>query len=330
MISIALRYDFRAQKAGTPRGTLWSEGFAQLAWADSIGFDRVLIPEHHGSEDGYLPSPLVFAAAVAAKTRSIRMQTFALVLPLHDPVRIAEDAAVVDLISQGRLELVVGTGYRPEEYAMFGRTLTGRVKVIEESIAVLRKAWTGEPFEWRGTQVRVTPTPVQQPGPPIFLGGVSEPAARRAARIADGFVPMVEGVYESYRDECIKLGRDPGPPGAPLGPVGVFVSEDPDKTWRMVAPHIAYELNSYRSWLASSRGEEARPITDLERLRQSDHYVVVTPDECLALAEKLGPHGRLTFHPLVGGLNPEVGWESLHLFADKVMPRLKTVFEHLP
>nr|WP_232292102.1 LLM class flavin-dependent oxidoreductase [Frankia sp. QA3] len=105
-----------------------------------------------------------------------------IVLPLYDVLRAAEDLAVLDVISDGRLEVVVGAGYRPAEYAMFGRSFAGRGSQVEDAVPLLRRAWSGEPFDHRGTTVRVTPVPVHQPGPPVLLGGSSPAAARRAAR----------------------------------------------------------------------------------------------------------------------------------------------------
>ena len=134
-----------------------------------------------------------------------------MVAPFHDPLRLAEDVAVVDLPSKGRLDLVLTNGYVPQEFAMFGRSLAGRPRLATLAVETLRKAWTGEPFEHEGRTVRVTPTPFQPGGPPITLGGSSEAAARRAARIGDDFMPSTPEIWAYYRDEVQRLGRpDPG------------------------------------------------------------------------------------------------------------------------
>jgi alkanesulfonate monooxygenase SsuD/methylene tetrahydromethanopterin reductase-like flavin-dependent oxidoreductase (luciferase family) len=155
-----------------------------VQWADANGFDECMLSEHHGTEDGYLPSPLVYAAAVAGRTENMRIRISALVLPLHDPLRVAEDAAVLDHLSTGRFDLVVVAGFRGPEFDQFARSLKTRGKALEEGVEVLRKAWTGEAFDYQGRTVRVTPRPWQTQGPAILLGGASATAAKRAARLA--------------------------------------------------------------------------------------------------------------------------------------------------
>jgi alkanesulfonate monooxygenase SsuD/methylene tetrahydromethanopterin reductase-like flavin-dependent oxidoreductase (luciferase family) len=180
-------------------------------WADRLGFVAVILSEHHGSPDGYLPSPLVLAAAMAARTERIRLRIAAIVAAFHDPLRLAEDAAVVDLISGGRLDLVITNGYVGREFAMFDRQVSERAQRTSETVVTLRQAWSGEPFEFRGRSVRLTPTPHQDGGPQIGMGGSSEPAARRAARLGDDFMPSTPELWDVYRDELAKLGKpDPG------------------------------------------------------------------------------------------------------------------------
>ena len=139
MTRLALRLDLRAPDFARVPPEFYRIGLDMAQWADANGFAECMLSEHHGTDDGYLPSPLVYAAAVAARTRNLRIRISALVLPLHDPLRIAEDAAVLDLVSEGRLDLVVVAGFRATEYAMFDRSLAGRGKVLEAGIDVLRK-----------------------------------------------------------------------------------------------------------------------------------------------------------------------------------------------
>ncbi|MGD9653531.1 MAG: LLM class flavin-dependent oxidoreductase, partial [Candidatus Dadabacteria bacterium] len=120
---------------------LYPEMLEEISLADQMGFDSAWLTEHHFLEDGYCPSSLVAAAAIAARTKNIRIGTGVLLMPLHDPVRVAEDAAVVDLISGGRLILGIGLGYRQEEFSAFGRTLKQRRGRMEESIEILQKGW---------------------------------------------------------------------------------------------------------------------------------------------------------------------------------------------
>src|SRR5215213_9253801 len=149
------------------------------AWADRVGLGTVVLSEHHGADDGFLPSPIVAAAAVAGRTERITITIGALLLPLHDPVRVAEDLAVLDLLSGSRVSTVLGLGYREEEYAMFGASWEDRGARFDESIQVLLDAWTGEPFEHRGRTLRVTPRPGSDLRHLTFVGGRSKRAARR-------------------------------------------------------------------------------------------------------------------------------------------------------
>ena len=169
-------------------------------WADQRGAFFIGLSEHHGSDDGYLPAPLPLAAAIAARTEQVMINVGALIAPFHDPLRLAEDVAVVDLISGGRLSLIIGGGYVPSEFEMFDVPMSQRARRVTDAVATMRAAWTGEPFEHHERTVTVRPRPTNEGGPMLLLGGTSEAAARRAARIADGFVPSDLGCWEHYRD----------------------------------------------------------------------------------------------------------------------------------
>lgn len=329
MTYVVIKYDMRAPTFGTPREALYQAAVEQCEWADKTGFGTLMLAEHHGSEDGYLPSPVTLAAAIAGRTSSMRLRVQAMILPFHDPLRLAEDFAVLDIISGGRAEMTAAGGYVAAEFEMFGRSLAERGKLVEESVRTMRRAWFGEPFDYRGRRARVTPRPVQ-PTIPIALGGASEAAARRAARIdAAAFIPATPELHEVYAAACRELGKLPTPPER-MGPMFLHVAEDPDKAWAAIAPHALYETNAYSRWMAESMGGAVyAEATDADALRATGAYRVVTPDECIEVARELGPGGRLSLHPLMGGMDPELGWESLRLFADQVMPAL-TIEEPAP
>jgi alkanesulfonate monooxygenase SsuD/methylene tetrahydromethanopterin reductase-like flavin-dependent oxidoreductase (luciferase family) len=314
----------RAPAFGAPAAALYAAALEQAAFADAHGFDAVQLSEHHGSEDGYLPAPLVLAAAIAGRTKGIRLEIAALILPLHDPLRVAEDVAVLDLASAGRVELVIGAGYVPAEFEMFERAIADRPRLVEEGMRALEQAWSGEPFQYRGRTVRVTPRPMQRPRPPLALGGSSPAAARRAARLADRFVPALPHLWKHYRAERERLGL-PVPPAGRAGPLFLHVAEDPDAAWARIAKHALHEANSYGRWMADTRtAGPYQAMPDAEALRASGMYRVVTPDACVALANELGATGTLLLHPLMGGLPPEIGWSSLELFAARVLPRIRS------
>ncbi|MCH2172858.1 LLM class flavin-dependent oxidoreductase [Myxococcota bacterium] len=324
-MQLNLSYDMRAPDFGAPARELYAAALDQVQWADELGFDAVGLGEHHASPDGYLPSPLVLIPAMAARTRNIHFRTSVLLAPLYDPVKLAEDAAVAQLCSGGRLQLGIGGGYRPAEFEMFGRSLEDRWGVIGETIEFLRLAFTGEPFEWKGRRCHVTPKP--DPVPPILLGGGSKAAARRAARIADGWFPPLEPrLWEPYREECLLLGK-PDPGEYPRhGPIFLWVSKEPERAWERLMPHVLHQLRSYSDWTIEAFGRPAGPFAqDIgeETVRQSDAYKVFTPEQTLALAEELGDHSVFYLNPLLAGIDPGFAGEMLRLYEDEVHPHLR-------
>ncbi len=328
MAMLALRYDLRKPDWGpATHAELYAACLEQCEWGDERGFDAVVISEHHGSPDGYLPAPVTMAAAIAGRTKRIMINIAAILVPLHDPVRLAEQLAVADLASGGRVSFVAGIGYRPEEFAMAGVDKKRRGKLVEEYLEVMRKAWTGEPFEWQGRTIVVTPTPLTQPHPVIMIGGSGEIAARRAARLRTPFFPAIGDpkLAEIYEEECAKVGYTEGFVNLPAGPGFVHVAEDPEAAWAKIGPHALHEANVYESWQTpDQRSQVDVRATTVDEVRKSGVYQVVTPDECVALAKELGDLGTLLFHPLMGGIPPDLAWESLELFEAKVLPRLRS------
>src|SRR5579862_4003727 len=325
MALFAIRFDLRNPAfAGVTDVDRYGAAIDMCEWADRLGFVSCILSEHHGSEDGYLPSPLTLAAAIAARTRTMRINVAALVASFHDPLRLAEDIAVVDLISRGRLDIVVTNGYVASEFAMFGRPLGERARRTAEMVQTLRDAWTGDPFEYRGRPARITPRPAQASGPHITMGGSTEAAARRAARLGDGFMPSSPELWEHYRDERQRAGHpDPGPYAG--GDTSAFVlSSDVEATWRAVAPYFLHEVNAYGRWMAEAGVDQGgyREVGDADALRATGQYKVLTPDEMVADLRARGDHAFALFHPMGGGIPPATAWESLRLFEHDVLPRL--------
>jgi alkanesulfonate monooxygenase SsuD/methylene tetrahydromethanopterin reductase-like flavin-dependent oxidoreductase (luciferase family) len=323
MISIAVRYDLRVPPfASTTHAEQYAACLEQCAFADERGFDVVVLSEHHGVEDGFLPAPVTMAAAVAGRTRTIGITIAAILVPLHDPVRLAEQLAVLDLASGGRVSFVAGLGYRYEEFEMAGVDRSKRAPILEEYVDVMRKAWTGEPFEWQGRTIQVTPRPLTQPHPFMMIGGSTEKAARRAARLRLGFSAAHgdPALGEIYNEECARVGFTEGFAFLPNGPGFVHVTEDPEKAWAQIGPHALYDGLTYQSWQTpGQRSAVDVKADDLEGVKASGVYRVVTPDECVDLANELG---SVLLHPLMGGMPIELGWESLELFESKVLPRI--------
>lgn len=317
----ALRFDFRNPDfAGTSVADRYQAALDMAEWADRLGCVSIAVSEHHSSPDGYLPSPLPMLGAMAARTRRVRFLVAALIAPFYDPLRLAEDLVVLDHLSRGRVDVVVAGGYVRQEFAMFAVPMAERGRRVTEAVATLKAAFTGEPFEYRGRTVRVTPAPFRPGGPALSLGGSSEVAARRAARIADGFVPSVPEVWDFYRDELRRLGRpDPGP--SPTGPNQVVaLAEDPDEGWSKLGPYFLHEMNAYGTWQAQEGvATPYRPTSDVDTLRRSGQYRVLTPAQLVA-EQRGSPFPFAMLHPLCGGIPPELAWESLRLFEHEVLP----------
>ncbi|WP_435612615.1 LLM class flavin-dependent oxidoreductase [Streptomyces sp. bgisy159] len=290
------------------------------AYADERGVGTVQTEEHHGVADGWLPSPFVFAGAVLGATRRLSVTVSAAIGPLHDPLRLAEDIAVLDLLSGGRLVTVAGIGYRPQEYARAGVDWRRRGRLQDELLETLLAAWTGEEFTHRGRTVRVTPRPYTRPHPLLLVGGSSRAAARRAARLGLPFfpsahLPELAAYYEERLAEYGTKGWSMMP--APRTPL-LHLSEDPERAWARYGRHFLYEARTYASWQSGGvRSAVTSAATTVEELRREGVYRIVTPDECVAEGLE-----TCVLHPLAGGMPPEEGWRGLRLLCEGVLPRL--------
>ncbi|MBM3673954.1 MAG: LLM class flavin-dependent oxidoreductase [Actinobacteria bacterium] len=324
---LTMRHDFRAPAFGAASpAEIYGAALDMFHWADAQGWDFAVVSEHHGLDDGWLPAPLTLAAVVAGATSRIPIFVSALIVPLHDPVRVAEQLAVLDLASGGRVWTVAAAGYRPEEFEMAGVERTRRGRLLEEHVEVILKAWTGEPFEWQGRTIRVTPKPLTQPHPTLMIGGGVEAAARRAARLRLPMMPMNTDprLTEWYADEAAKVGFEGGFVMVPEGPTYVHVTHDPERTWDQIGEYLLYEAQTYAGF--QTGGQVSTPMiaaASVDDLKASRQIVVGTPDEVVSVAEAVPPTGTMTFNPLAGGLPPEIAWESLELFAAEVMPRIR-------
>ena len=326
-MQVTLSYGLSSSPFGAQLDELHAAVLDQCAWLDGLGVDlvRVAFPENHGRIDGGSPSPIVIASAVAARTTRVQITLGAVVAPLYHPIRLAEELAVLDLISGGRVSLILAAGYVETDCEMFGIAASDRPRLIEEAVDTLKKAWTGEPFEFRGKRVLVTPRPNQRPHPPIYLGGSSNAMARRAARIADGFLGGPEQTA-AYRNECRRLGCQPSDVAhvAAYPPKVALITDDPDHAWSVFGSYALHAANAAgRQWTDKAPGPGAlRPAEDVEALRASGQFLVLTPDECVDLCRR---QGTITLTPLVGGFPPHLAQASLDLFETEVVPHLKGV-----
>jgi len=220
-----VKFGLYSSIANPPRGEhldrAIDEVIAEAQLAEASGFDSCFFGEHHQDRDGFLPSPLIVATAVAAHTRRLNVGTSVILLPLYHPVHVAEDVITLDLVSKGRVILGVGIGYQPADFRAFAVAMEDRVTLFEECVEILRQCWTGEPFSHRGKHytledVTIRPRPYQRPSPPLWFGASVPAAARRAGRLADAFVGTPSTTLESaarlidiYKEAAREAGRTP-------------------------------------------------------------------------------------------------------------------------
>ena len=319
-----MRFDLRAP-GPTPPADLYAAALDMATWGEQNGCLAVVLSQHHASEDGYLPSPVVMASAMAARTETVGINIAALLLLMYDPIKLAEDLNVLDHLSRGRVSAVIGLGYRPEEFAMFGIDPSKRGAEMEERLSVLQAALAGEEVTWRGRTAKVRPLPFTPGGPRLAYGGGTPAAARRAARFGLDFIGEADraDLADAYTEAAVAAGREPGACMVPsmASPSSVFVAEDVDAAWAAMGPHLLHDARAYGAWLGDDHDAVTQSsATTVEELRaEGGSYRIVTPEEAIAL---IHANGYLGLQPLCGGLDPELAWRSLHLIADEVMPNL--------
>lgn len=325
---------------GDPRtdAELYAEALALAEDAERLGFDSVWTSEHHFVDDSYLPSVLTLSAAIAARTRRVAIGTGLMLAPLHEPLRVAEDAAVVDLISGGRLVLGVGLGWRAEEFEGLGIRIGDRVRRLEDSIAVYRQAWSGELVtggEHLGyADVPVRPLPARPGGPPIWIGGLSEPAIRRAGRLADGFMATevtpasLASQVEIAREAHVRAGRDEEFAIAVHLPTFAWHGDD---AWDLVRPYHWYITWKYDDMDgARHRQGDPPPAPEIDAALDAslrDQIVLGTPAEVAERIRELADAAGGGLHYIARlyfpGLAPDVQREAMRIFAEEVAPSLR-------
>ena len=320
-----LRFDMRAPSAGAPTGELYAAALEMTSWSEERGAVAVIVCEHHGQEDGYLPAPMILATALAARTSSIQIALAVVVLPLYEPIRLAEEMVVLDIISGGRVRYVCAVGYREDEYDMFGVDFRRRGRIADEWLSVLLRAKSGEPFDHDGRTIRVTPAPVTPGGPSVSWGGGSLAAARRAGRNGLGFFGQTddESLRDAFEDAARQAGHEPGwcyLPPRDL-PTSLFVADDLDRAWDELGPYLMHDARSYAAMNvgddATTSFSFAGSVEELRAERRS--HRIVTVAEAIDLARTGLP---LPLHPLIGGLPPEIAWRYLRTVTDEVIPAL--------
>lgn len=308
-----LRFDMRSQSPGIATSDLYAAASDMSEWAETRGCIAAVLCEHHCADDGYLPSPLLLASAIAARTRTL-MLNLTIILPFYDPARLAEDIAVLDHISGGRATYIFGIGYRREEYDHFGLSLSDRGKLADEKLGILRRLLRGETVEHDGRRMVVTPQPRTPDGPMMAWGGASLAAARRAGRnglglLANGVVP---GMREAYETACREHGHEPGFVMLPDRETvtNCFVADDVDQAWDEIGEFLLHDALSYSEWNpdneVSANITTAKTVDELRATSRT--HVILSTDEA---ARRAADGEVFNLSPLCGGIPPDIAWPYL-------------------
>lgn len=330
-VNFGLWYDFRNPRQWhRPFSAMYRDYLDQIARAESLGFGSVWLTEHHFCEDGYTPSPLVIAAAIGERTKTMRIGTNLIVLPLHNPVRIAEDAATLSLLTGGRFDLGVGIGYRQPEFEAFGRELKFRPSMLEDACEIIRRGWNGEPVNYSGKRfglgnLAITPTPEQTPA--LLIGGMTEPAIDRVARIGDGFLSTGGIGIDTYLQALERHGKDPAKGRIVLG-CWALISDDPKAEAQRAGPHALYQANEYIKWGAFGPPGEVPEFPDAATALDQGLYELWNANEAVdrlsALLEQYPQIEDIHFWAQLPGEPVSAGDRRIDYIADTVLPRIRS------
>jgi alkanesulfonate monooxygenase SsuD/methylene tetrahydromethanopterin reductase-like flavin-dependent oxidoreductase (luciferase family) len=316
----------------------WTEFYTQtldaIERAEEQGIGSIWVTEHHSFEDGYIGQPLQFCAAIAARTSRVRIGTAVLLAPLHPAIDIAEQAAVVDILSGGRLELGLGAGYRVPEFDVYQQDIGRRFELLEERVHEMRRQWA---------EGIATPPPVQDPLP-VWLGVMGPRGARMAGRLGAGLLWMGDELVEPYERGLREGGHDPAI-SRRGGLVNFILADDPEAVWPAIKPHIAYQRNSYNRYGIEGKADGkagalslSQGPVDVEALRQrtgppiSPGCDVVVPEEAISrLRDWLEgrPVQDIFLWASIGGMPDDIAARHCELVATKLAPALTEVGIHI-
>jgi len=332
-LRVGVAYDFRnPPESGLSHPQLYGAIIDQAAWLDQLGLDVAWFTEHHFVEDGYLPSWIPVAGAIAARTKHLCFCSDVCLMPFNHPIRLAEDLAVLDNISNGRIELGAGMGYAPHEFRGFGLPVARRVSLTNEAIEVLTRAFTGETFSFEGqrysfSDVKITPGYVQPGGPPLWIAAMGRPGAERAARHGANLLPqgLRSDTLDVWRDGLRSGGRDPE--ARRVGIVrSCLVTDDAERDWPAVREAERRRMAVYSRFFAEAGSTDGgvEGITHKDRIPQT--WVVGDVEHCVAeLSAFIRDYGvtDLVTWGVPPGMRPDQMAPSLERFVRDVAPRLR-------
>lgn len=311
-----------------PDPEFYAAMFEQIEYLDRAGFETVWTTEHHFVDDGYLSSVMPMMAAIAARTTRLKVGSFVLLAPFYHPLRLAEDAALIDVISNGRLRMGLGLGYRHEEFDIFQMSRKERLGRTLETIEILKRAWTGERFDFEGKHfnfknARVLPRPISPKGPELLWGGMGPQSIKRCAQLDLGFACNLGlAAIRQFHDALRKLGKDPAAYNV-VNLVTVYVADSEDQAWNEVAPGLLYQMELYGKWLSEGGIETSTYRADPEALRKG--AILGPPDRVIEqLRQFMAQHpvNEIVLSVQQPGLDPKLAMRSLKRFGAEVLPKL--------
>jgi probable F420-dependent oxidoreductase len=288
-LSFGYLYDFRNPPLWhRPWEALYAETLDIIAETENLGFEGAWLPEHHLAEDGYLPSPLTALGAVAARTRRMRIGTGVALAPLYNPVRFATDAALVDILSNGRLDLGLAIGYRKRETAAFGVDFTKRGARFDEFLQIVTRLWAGETVDFAGKHFQIQGALLRPPAPrgriPLYIGGFAEKAMDRVARYGQGYIGSPD-VCDLYAAKLAEQGKDVSSARIRVTGLTTVVARDPEAAMAELAPHFLHVNNSYSEFFAEDQalGMAGMKPKTLDEYKASGELQILTPDAAIAM-----------------------------------------------
>lgn len=278
----------------------WPELYAEIldfiVWTEGLGFTGAWVPEHHGAEDGYMPAPSVALAAIAARTKTLKLGSAISLAPLYHPVRFAEECAVLDILSNGRLEMAIAIGYRRREAEAYGVDFSKRGSRTDEFLEIVRRLWTGETFSYDGKHftlknASIVPAPVQG-RIPLYIGGFTDKALERTAKYGDGYFGNME-ICDLYAEKLRVAGKDPASGRVRIQGLFVVVAHDPEQAMHELAPYFHHVNNSYGQWLNEDRAATGfadqallKPMS-LQDFKTSGILNILTPNQAIEMFNKM-------------------------------------------
>jgi len=324
-------YDFRNPPQYRRK---WEELYAEIldvvAWSEGAGFGGAWVPEHHLADDGYMPSPLVALAAMAVRTKRIKLGSAIALAPLYNPVRFATDAAVLDILAGGRIEMGLAIGYRRRETAAFGVAFGKRGGMFDEWLEIVSRLWAGETVDFAGSHYSIEGAKVMPPAPrgriPLYIGGFAGKAVDRVIQYGDGYLGS-DQVCLAYVDKLRELGRDVSAAKVRITGLMTVVSHDPATAMEELAPYFHHVNNSYGEYFAEDKalGMESFTPMSLEDFKRSGTLQIMTPDQAIAMFKQLQSRMPLDHYMMMmpPGLPAARFVHYADIFAKEVIPAFR-------